>query len=69
MAATIRVFKRAAWKRNKNYPGGWEPHVGTAHTVAWVETEDQAREICARHNKQRKSKGDPFCEFTQTGAT
>lgn len=59
----IEVFKRRAWKRNKSWPGGYEPHVGRRTHVCYVDTPDQARAICKQHNDNRKTKTDTFCEF------
>jgi len=61
----IEVFKRRAWKRNKSWPGGFEPYHGRRTHVAYVETADQAREICIPANKERTRKDQPFYEFTE----
>jgi len=58
------VFKRKAWVRDPTYPGGWKPFVGRKTHVAYVDTPDEARRICGEHNRNRKSRGEPFCEFT-----
>ena len=64
MAEMIRIFKRRAWKRNRDWPDGWEPD-GAAQktTVKYTDDIKEARRICAEHNGQRKSQGDQFCEF------
>lgn len=60
----IRVFKRSTWKRNKAWPGGYEPYGrGTKRTVCHVNTEEEAREICIPANKERTRKDEPFYEF------
>ena len=64
MSELITVFKRRAWTRDKDYPGGWRPHVGRRTRVAVVDTIEQARRMCKEHNDARKSRGDPFMEFT-----
>lgn len=64
MAEQIRIFKRSVWKRNKDWPGGWEPKGdGRKTTVKFTDSIEEAREICCKHNNQRKSQGEPFCEF------
>jgi len=63
--ANIVIFKRAAWKRNKSWPDGWEPFGSARKTyVTTVDSTEKARAICKQHNDQRTSKGDTFCEFT-----
>ena len=59
----IRIFKRVAWKRNKSWPGGWEPYVGRKNYIKVVDTEAEARTFCMAHNDERKSKGETFYEF------
>ena len=62
----IQIFKRAAWKRNKDWPEGWEPwSTAPRRHVRYVQTEDEARAICIPANKARKSMGDVFYEFTE----
>jgi hypothetical protein len=69
MPDTYRVFKRAAWKRNPSYPGGWEPYVGRALTVKTGLTLEEARRLCREGpaNKAlregREYRGLTFYEF------
>jgi len=59
------IFKRSVWRRNKEWPEGWEPFGGGRKTyVKTVGSADEARSICKQHNDARSSKGDPFCEYT-----
>jgi len=58
------IFKRAAWKRNKSWPDGWEPYVGRKAYVTTVDSIEKAQRICKQHNDARKNRGETFCEFT-----
>jgi len=61
----IKVFKRKAWARNPSWPDGWEPYAGGRKThVCYVNNIDEARAVCKKGNSERKSRGDPFYEFT-----
>lgn len=62
---SIKVFKRVAWKRDRNSLDGWSPYaLAPKRHVCYVDTVEQARIICKEHNDNRISRGDPFCEFT-----
>ncbi len=62
----IEVFKRAAWKKNADWPEGWEPW-GSAprRHVCYVDSIEQARDICRSENEARTSRGDVFHEFKE----
>lgn len=43
--SSYRIFARNWWKRNKDWPGGREPHLGRRHTIGWAESEKAARDM------------------------
>jgi hypothetical protein len=43
-----RVFQRTWWKENPSWPHGLEPVAGRKTTVAVVETEEEARDLCKK---------------------
>ncbi len=64
MSNTV-IFKRAVWRRNKDWPDGWEPFANARRTyVKTVDSIEEAQRICKQHNDARKTRGDTFCEFT-----
>jgi hypothetical protein len=57
MSDSYRVFKRNPWKRNKAWPGGWEPHGGARkQTVRRGVDLETARRICAEGNKENNAR-------------
>jgi len=51
MSHQYRIFKRSWWKRNPSWPNGLEPHQGKKITIAFVNTEKEAREFCEEWNR------------------
>jgi hypothetical protein len=50
-----KVFTRRPWKRNKAWPGGWEPFGGAPkRTVERGLTLDEARRRCEAENKGKE---------------
>ena len=45
-----RIFKRAWWKDNPDWPRGLEPHAGRKRHICYVQTEDEARRYCREWN-------------------
>ncbi len=45
------VFHRTWWKVNPAWPGGLEPHPGTKYTIAFVDEELEARDLCQEYNE------------------
>jgi hypothetical protein len=50
---TYHIFHRTWWKRNPRWPDGREPGAGKKHTIAHVETEVEAREMCRQWNEEK----------------
>lgn len=55
-----RVFHRTWWKENPSWPNGLEPEPGMETDIDIVDTEVEARKMCAewnsRHNPGRLSR-------------
>jgi len=50
-----RVFVRNWWKLNPAWPNGLEPDArARKHTLAYVNTETEARQICEEYNRTHK---------------
>ena len=49
--SSYRVFSRTWWKKNPSWPGGREPAPGRKYTLAVVDTEDEAREVCKAYRE------------------
>jgi hypothetical protein len=47
---SYHVFARNFWKRNPEWPGGREPHLGRKTTLCYVQTEAEARRACMEYN-------------------
>ena len=63
---TYFVFKRRPWRRNKQWPGGWEPFGGARKTAVRKGVSlEQAQEICREGNAniERGKPGQMFYEF------
>lgn len=45
------VFVRNFWKRNPEWPGGREPHLGRKTTLCYVQTEKEAQRACQEYNE------------------
>ena len=45
-----KVFHRTWWRRNPDWPDGREPGAGRPKTIAYVNTEAEAREACSTWN-------------------
>jgi len=50
METYYNVFVRDWWKRNKNWPGGREPHAGPKTYLRKHVTYADARELCQQYN-------------------
>lgn len=67
----IEIFTRKVWRKNKNWPSGWEPHHGRRTHVRYVETVEEARDICTEANRHLPRHGTNayynfvFHEFTE----
>ena len=49
-----KIFTRNWWKENSSYPNGLEPDGGARKThIAFVDSEEEAREICQAGNSTR----------------
>lgn len=60
----IRVFQRHAWRKNPDWPDGYEPYgAAQKRTIRFVETADEARKICLPHNEKRPKSGAAHYEF------
>ena len=46
-----RIFTRAWWKDNKDWPDGLEPAPGKKKHIKYVDTEKEAREFCIEWNR------------------
>lgn len=47
---TYHVYHRTWWRKNPKWPNGLEPHLGRKNTIAYVDTESEARAICKDYN-------------------
>lgn len=64
MFAEFEVFKRRAWKKNSEWPNGYEPDPTARRThVCYVGTRDEARAICRPENDKRPESGKGHYEF------
>jgi len=47
----FEIFKRKAYRKNSDWPYGYEPHGGARKTtIKVVESESEAQSICVGHN-------------------
>lgn len=65
----FRIFVRSWWKWNAAWPGGREPHAtGRKHTIAWADTEQEARAIAQEYNRTHNpgplSRKAEFCDLS-----
>lgn len=47
------IFTRTWWKENPGYPDGLEPCIGRKTHIRSVDTEEEARKFCNKHNDNR----------------
>lgn len=46
----FHVFTRRWWKDNPSWPNGLEPYLGRKSRLGYVDTEEEARAMCAEYN-------------------
>jgi hypothetical protein len=51
----FKVYHRTFWKENLSWPEGREPRIGKSYFVDEVETEKEARELCAAWNRTHEA--------------
>ena len=51
---TIHVYVRTWWRENPKWPDGLEPHPGRKNTLAYVQSEQVARDICRDYNEHNE---------------
>lgn len=44
------VFTRTFWKKNDNWPGGREPHLGRKTVIGHATSREKAVEMCEDYN-------------------
>lgn len=45
------IFSRTWWKKNKNWEGGREPHLGKKKTIGYADSIEEAIKMCVDHNR------------------